>query len=386
MSTTTKKKTEDSTVPDFDNNKTYTQQNYELTDYLFNKAYNDFGQRFTKANEAAVALQRQQQQQSEDAFYRNLYDTNQTVLDTIRKNNASAIASGASKGTQAANELAAMLGMQQESVDSATQLAQQGYDLAAEQQQSALQASVDAAQAASGLTSNLASALSTSQQADAVRYQTEFESNRVKELIQGASEGDAASLLELSIMAPEYAKEWIDSFSQQAKIKNLFNNPNVTPSYRTERDYSATSTRIGIDEGVNGYYLEAQLPKYNNKGELTNSRFGSTSDLELGYASDILNDTDFNTVSGNKSTENVTMVLTNNAKTKFIYAVYKDGRIYAFHSADPTSSSDNIANAVKGMLTSQTNVFAINDIIFKITEEKTSKLLRDNVIIDNLKI
>ena len=374
-----------STTTNTNKNDEYIEQLFKKSKEAYNDFYNDFGQRFTEANKAAVALQRQQQQQSEDAFYRNLYDTNQTVLDTIRKNNASAIASGASKGTQAANELAAMLGMQQESVDSATQLAQQGYDLAAQQQQDALQASVDAAQAASGLTSNLASALSTSQQADAVGYQTEFESNRVKELIQGASEGDAASLLELSIMAPEYAKEWIDSFSNQAKIKDLFNNPDVTPSYRTEREYSATSTVLRGNEP--GYYtLLAQLPKYNNNGELTDSRFGSTSDLELGSASDILNNADFNTVSENKSTENVTMVLTNSDKTKFIYAVYKDGQIYAFHSADPTSSSDNIANAVKGMLTNQTNVFTINDNIFKTTEERTSKALKDTVIIDNLKM
>lgn len=283
MSTTTKKKTEDFTVPDFDNNKTYTQQNYELTDYLFNKAYNDFGQRFKEANDAAVALQRQQQQQSEDAFYRNLYDTNQTVLDTIRKNNASAIASGASKGTQAANELAAMLGMQQESVDSATQLAQQGYDLAAQQQQSALQASVDAAEAASGLTSNLASALGVSQQADAVRYQTEFETNLVAELAQKVATDpqDTVSLALLKFLVPENYQDIIEGLkgsqalsTQVTNTKQAFGLQN-TPAELTEKqtirlpiDLSGTSQQfvkeIGGDLDPNVLSTDIQNELSNN--------------------------------------------------------------------------------------------------------------------------
>lgn len=46
-------------------------------------------------------------------------------LNAMREANASAIASGAARGTQAANELSTMLGLQQESIQGATDLANQ---------------------------------------------------------------------------------------------------------------------------------------------------------------------------------------------------------------------------------------------------------------------
>lgn len=356
-----------STTTNTNKNDEYIEQLFKKSKELYNDFYNDFGQRFTKANEAAVALQRQQQQQSEDAFYRNLYDTNQTVLDTIRKNNASAIASGASKGTQAANELAAMLGMQQESVDSATQLAQQGYDLAAQQQQNALQASVDAAQAASGLTSNLASALSTSQQADAVRYQTEFEANYVQDLIKRAGEGDLAAKLELSIKVPEYAQGWIEDYILQNTIDNPTGNTGegtnkttITPGYHTEREYSATTTYVDYNEDGN-HLLHARLPKYDSEGNLTDKRFASSSDKYLGTTPQILTDADVSTIVDNENTENVTMILSNSTNTQYMYAVYKNGAVYVFASDDPTDKDDNIARAILGMLKNKTNVFTVKD-------------------------
>lgn len=58
-----------------------------------------------------------------------LTDAQNAYIDTIRKANAGAIQSGASKGVQAANELSALLGFQQESVAGNTQLAQQRYDI-----------------------------------------------------------------------------------------------------------------------------------------------------------------------------------------------------------------------------------------------------------------
>ena len=46
-------------------------------------------------------------------------------LQAMRQANASAIASGAARGTQAANELSTMLGLQQDSMQGATDLANQ---------------------------------------------------------------------------------------------------------------------------------------------------------------------------------------------------------------------------------------------------------------------
>ena len=81
--------------------------------------------KFDKATQAEYARKRKEYEQTEDQFYNRLFGTQSTALDTIRRANASAISSGAAKGMQAANELSAILGLQQESVDDSTKLAQE---------------------------------------------------------------------------------------------------------------------------------------------------------------------------------------------------------------------------------------------------------------------
>lgn len=85
--------------------------------------------KFDKATQAEYALKRKEYEQTEDQFYNRLLGTQGTALDTIRRANASAISSGAAKGMQAANELSAILGLQQESVDDSTKLAQARHNL-----------------------------------------------------------------------------------------------------------------------------------------------------------------------------------------------------------------------------------------------------------------
>jgi hypothetical protein len=82
-------------------------------------------QKFDAATSAEYARKRKEYEQTEDQFYNRLFGTQSTALDTIRRANASAISSGAAKGMQAANELSAILGLQQESVDDSTKLAQE---------------------------------------------------------------------------------------------------------------------------------------------------------------------------------------------------------------------------------------------------------------------
>lgn len=71
------------------------------------------------------ALKNKEYATTENQFYNQMYGAQGTALDTIRKSQAQAIATGASRGLQSANELASMLGLQQETVASATELAQQ---------------------------------------------------------------------------------------------------------------------------------------------------------------------------------------------------------------------------------------------------------------------
>ena len=146
-----------------------------LADQLY-KNYLTSGQ---DATAQAYALKRKQQQDAEQNFYNQLYDTNATVLDTIRRNNAAAIASGASKGAQAANELSTILQGQQASVDAATQLAQSNYDLASEEANAYITAEQAARQQADTTAGALAGNLAVAAQADAAVKAAEINSDTV---------------------------------------------------------------------------------------------------------------------------------------------------------------------------------------------------------------
>ena len=94
--------------------------------------------RFNTATEASLSRKRAQLAQTENKFYNQMYDTQRTALDTIRQSNARAVSTGASRGMQAANELSAILGLQEQSVETASQLAQASQDLAAEESEAVL--------------------------------------------------------------------------------------------------------------------------------------------------------------------------------------------------------------------------------------------------------
>lgn len=62
---------------------------------------------------------------SRQEYGKTLMSAQDNYLQAMRQANASAIASGAARGTQAANELSTMLGLQQDSMQGATDLAKQ---------------------------------------------------------------------------------------------------------------------------------------------------------------------------------------------------------------------------------------------------------------------
>lgn len=104
--------------------------------------------KFNAATVAQYNAQREQNQQNENKFYNQMYNTQQTAMDTIRKSNAAAVSSGASRGVQAANELSALLGLEQESVASATELAQANRQTAQEETAAVLENVLNAYQQA----------------------------------------------------------------------------------------------------------------------------------------------------------------------------------------------------------------------------------------------
>lgn len=79
--------------------------------------------KFNDVTKAQMDLAKKQQTHSENKYYSDMYNTQMSSLDTIKKANAQAVATGASRGMQAANELSSILGLQQESVAGATDLA-----------------------------------------------------------------------------------------------------------------------------------------------------------------------------------------------------------------------------------------------------------------------
>ena len=102
--------------------------------------------KYNQATAAQFAAQQNQNMIAENNFYNQMYNTQRTAMDTIRQSNANAVSTGASRGMQAANELSALLGLQQESIASATELANARRQTAQEETAAMLQNIVQASQ------------------------------------------------------------------------------------------------------------------------------------------------------------------------------------------------------------------------------------------------
>lgn len=180
------------------------------------KKYVDYAQQqvdeqaiLDKYNAATIAqynIQREQNKQAENQFYNQMYNTQRTALDTIRQTNAAAVSSGASRGVQAANELSALLGLQSESVASATELAQANRQTAQEETAAVLENVLNAYQQATQEKQQLISQAIESASVDAQEAANqvaaaEAETNRMnveqtqRDSLQKAAQTDFASYL-----------------------------------------------------------------------------------------------------------------------------------------------------------------------------------------------
>jgi hypothetical protein len=102
--------------------------------------------KYNQATATQFAAQQDQNRIAENNFYNQMYNTQRTAMDTIRQSNANAVSTGASRGVQAANELSALLGLQQESIASATEIANARRQTAQEETAAMLQNIVQASQ------------------------------------------------------------------------------------------------------------------------------------------------------------------------------------------------------------------------------------------------
>lgn len=91
-----------------------------------------------------AALQMEQASGAERGYYNHLAAAQNTALDTIRQQYGNALATGASKGMQAANMLSAILGTTQTANEEATQLATDRQTLVNKYAQQMRQDSIDA--------------------------------------------------------------------------------------------------------------------------------------------------------------------------------------------------------------------------------------------------
>lgn len=201
--------------------------------------------KFDKATEKEYAAKRKEYEQTEDEFYNRLFGTQSTALDTIRKANSSAITTGASRGFQAASEIAAILGLQQESVDDSTKLAQARTNLVDKEAEAYTKNAVDALTTANTLKQALATIGSNLYAAD-----TQLSVGQLQYLAQLDA---AARQLEASIYGSNTQKDIADiNTAGQLGVadKNLLG---VLGTASATKDYNM----YAADQNYAGNYINA---------------------------------------------------------------------------------------------------------------------------------
>lgn len=212
------------------------------------KKYYDYAQQqideqaiLDKYNAATVAqfnVQREQNRQAENQFYNEMYNTQKTAMDTIRQSNAAAVASGASRGVQAAQELSSLLGLQQESVASATELAQANRQTAQEETAAVLENVLNAYKQATDERGQLVSrAIEAAQvEADTTANQQAADRADTDALQSALKEGTNAYFLELQEQGKDYSKEYSTEGEQSLITANNKFNAELSAAKEEGRD------------------------------------------------------------------------------------------------------------------------------------------------------
>lgn len=109
-------------------------------EYDYDKLYGIFNDSVEKKYDAIY----ERQKQNEDKYYDNAIAAQNTLIDTLARDRGTAVQAGVSKGMQAANALASMLGVSQQFASNATALSQERGQTAKEYGSDLAQAVVDA--------------------------------------------------------------------------------------------------------------------------------------------------------------------------------------------------------------------------------------------------
>jgi len=111
---------------------------------------------YNKATESSFLLQQNQQKRTASQFMDAMFTSGEATKDIVRKSNAAAVATGASRGMQAAQEMTAMLQNTQQNAAGATGVAQEGALLNDKETAARAQNAVLALTAANGAGTSLA--------------------------------------------------------------------------------------------------------------------------------------------------------------------------------------------------------------------------------------
>lgn len=221
-----------------------------------------------KYNAATIAqfnLQREQNRQAENQFYNQMYNTQKTAMDTIRQSNAAAVSSGASRGVQAANELSALLGLQSESVASATELAQANRQTAQEETAAVLENVLNAYQQAAQERSQLVSQGIESASVDAQESANEIAAmeaqtnrlqavqNEVSTLNQAATNGTSQYLDALRALGHDYAAEY--SAEGNTRLQQAITSLTAQNPVPVENDFARTLFQSSKVEAKTQQYM-----------------------------------------------------------------------------------------------------------------------------------
>jgi len=196
--------------------------------------------KFDAATRAEYARKRKEYEQTEDQFYNRLFGTQSTALDTIRRANASAISSGAAKGMQAANELSAILGLQQEAVDDSTKLAQERNLLMDKEAEAYTKNVVDALAKANEIKQALGTLGSNIYAAD-----TQFDVGTMQYLAQLDAAAKQLAGIELTANATKYSADRALEGNKYMADQNLIGNKYMA-------DQNLAGTRYTADKNYAG--------------------------------------------------------------------------------------------------------------------------------------
>lgn len=252
--------------------------------------------KFNQATLAGFAQQRAQNEQTENKFYNQMYNTQRTAMDTIRNANAAAVATGASRGVQAAQELSALLGLQQESVASATEIAQARQQTAQEETAAVLENVLQAYQQAATERAQI-----VQQQIEQASVNAQQDANAVA-TIQAQAQADANRQSHILGLAQAY---------EQARA-----NGNTAGM----QAYAAELAKYGVTPPTTGGGGSTVTSKYrDNTGNITTSYYDATDPVApFGFTSADLND---------QNTDNIYKVLNQagfDSNARNIYDIAKD--------------------------------------------------------------